>query len=284
MGIPPNVSEKKSSVVGRQGRSSTGCVLTCVHNAFYRTQGRDRNSYYHPLFLRGLPHLCKEMKRPGVSEKQAADPELEPDFYKISELYPVPEKAVEDDSVLLHFTLQHGPKARMPIYSGGYDKGSLRLDRPAANSGLTPRDHDALNAFQQSLGAAESQLRNLNYSASPRALDCFEPIPIHTPPAVNASMVNPPGSGHQSGGGLHFQVGTKVSALATANQLAFGVNRNSSSPSTSSLMSQPGAAHFAAGFAAAQALSQQQLRNIMIQSQRNEHQQRQVFQKDWSFP
>lgn len=38
------------------------------------TSGRDRNSYYHPLFLRALPHLCKEMKRPGVAKKLAADP------------------------------------------------------------------------------------------------------------------------------------------------------------------------------------------------------------------
>merc|ERR1712232_497030 len=41
------------------------------------TQGRDRNSYYHELFLRGLPHLSKKMRHPGVSEKRAADPEHE---------------------------------------------------------------------------------------------------------------------------------------------------------------------------------------------------------------
>lgn len=40
--------------------------------------GRDRNSYYHPMFLRGMPYLCKDMKRPGVSKKLAADPDHEP--------------------------------------------------------------------------------------------------------------------------------------------------------------------------------------------------------------
>jgi hypothetical protein len=40
----------------------------------FESSGRDRNSYYHPLFLRGLPHLCKAMKRPGVAKKLAADP------------------------------------------------------------------------------------------------------------------------------------------------------------------------------------------------------------------
>jgi hypothetical protein len=81
------------------------------------TQGRDRNSYYHEMFLRGLPHLCKMMKRPGVSEKQPTDPEQEPDLFKISEEKPVTERA-QDDSILLHCTLRGGPKARMPIVLG----------------------------------------------------------------------------------------------------------------------------------------------------------------------
>ena len=229
------------------------------------------------------------MKRPGVSEKQAADPEQEPDFYKISEMYPVPEKPVEDDSVLLHFTLQHGPKARMPIYSGSYQnsiKPSLDTKSPAS-SGLTPRDHDSINAFQQSLGAAESQMRNMSYSSTsiPRPLDCFEPIPIHNPVAVNHNMINRnTNSSNQGGSGLHFQVGSKVSALAAANQLAFGTSINRGSSQPQNLLDQPGAAHFAAGFAAAQALSQQQLRTIVMQSQRNEQQQQQkALTKDWTF-
>lgn len=82
------------------------------------TQGRDRNSYYNELFLRGLPHLCKKMRRPGVSEKVAADPGHEPDFYKISELHPLPEKAVNDETILLEHTLRGGPKARMPVHIG----------------------------------------------------------------------------------------------------------------------------------------------------------------------
>jgi HSF-type DNA-binding len=83
------------------------------------TQGRDRNSYYHELFLRGLPYLCKQMKRPGVAEKASADAEHEPDFQKISVAYPLPVKA-DDESILLHCTVQGGPRARMPIYFGAY--------------------------------------------------------------------------------------------------------------------------------------------------------------------
>ena len=57
------------------------------------------------------------MKRPGVAEKQAADPDQEPDFYRISQEHPIPERA-QDESILLQCTLQGGPKARMPIYFG----------------------------------------------------------------------------------------------------------------------------------------------------------------------
>jgi len=96
------------------------------------TQGRDRNSYYQELFLRGLPHLCKKMKRPGVSEKETADPEHEPDFYRISEQYPVPEKA-EDESILLHCTVRGGPKARMPICAGNTMLGLLS---PSASTSM----------------------------------------------------------------------------------------------------------------------------------------------------
>ena len=78
--------------------------------------GRDRNSYYHPKFLRALPHLCKDMKRPGVSEKQPLDPDHEPDFALISQMFPVPEKP-RNKSIFLQFILDHGPNARMPIVS-----------------------------------------------------------------------------------------------------------------------------------------------------------------------
>uniref|UniRef100_A0A7S2K903 HSF-type DNA-binding domain-containing protein n=1 Tax=Leptocylindrus danicus TaxID=163516 RepID=A0A7S2K903_9STRA len=72
----------------------------CKYSSFIRqvngwgfqrlTQGVDRNSYFHELFLRGLPHLTKHMNRPSLSEKVKFDPDDEPDFYKISEKYPLP--------------------------------------------------------------------------------------------------------------------------------------------------------------------------------------------------
>jgi HSF-type DNA-binding len=98
---------------------------------------RDRNSYYHPLFLRGLPHLCKPMKRPGTAKKQIVDPQHEPDLYEISKTRPVPDGAL-DDSILLPFTMTGGPKARVPILSLGMFSNTLTSSSSAASSCATP--------------------------------------------------------------------------------------------------------------------------------------------------
>jgi len=79
------------------------------------TRGQDRNSYYHESFLRGLPHLCKMMKRPGVSKKLTLDAGHEPDFYTISQEHPVPEKMENTDSIMLPNSLLGRPNARMPV-------------------------------------------------------------------------------------------------------------------------------------------------------------------------
>ena len=59
------------------------------------TQGPDINSYYHELFLRGMPHLIQWMKRSTSSgsgrRKIRGDPKDEPDFYSISQMYPIPD-------------------------------------------------------------------------------------------------------------------------------------------------------------------------------------------------
>lgn len=48
------------------------------------TSGKDRGGYYHELFLRGKPFLCKRMMRTrikGTGIKAASSPQTEPDFY-----------------------------------------------------------------------------------------------------------------------------------------------------------------------------------------------------------
>lgn len=57
------------------------------------TKGPDKNTYYHELFLRGMPHLTKLMRRPPSAKKKkhVSDPQNEPNFCKISQEFPLPE-------------------------------------------------------------------------------------------------------------------------------------------------------------------------------------------------
>jgi hypothetical protein len=61
------------------------------------TKGVDRNSHYHELFLRGMPHLIKFMKRPVSGSKlPSSQPpkgttNSDPDLYAISNEHPLPE-------------------------------------------------------------------------------------------------------------------------------------------------------------------------------------------------
>lgn len=251
------------------------------------TQGRDRNSYYHELFLRGLPHLCKQMKRPGVSEKQSADPEHEPDFYKIAEQHPVPDKA-DDESILLQCTLQGGPKARMPIYFGALTSnrdmqstvplpvapttwidsklaaGPTNYNQFAAPS-VTPNDHLTLNSFQQSISASENQVCNVNF----QQMDIKDNSRPPQPSMLQPAFMNMPAPLNMNNNFARQQapqappVAEKpASPLDAANQLAMAPPPNVAAAYQAS----SAASQFAAGFAAATALSHQQFRSILGQA------------------
>lgn len=64
------------------------------------SKGPDRNSYYHEMFLRGKSHLIKMMKRPTTTGRPQADPNTEPDFYRIAQEHPLPEANPDDDHSL----------------------------------------------------------------------------------------------------------------------------------------------------------------------------------------
>jgi len=54
-------------------------------------KGMDYGSYYHELFLRGMPHVAKRMRRPlKIGKKICPDPENEPKLDEISREHPLP--------------------------------------------------------------------------------------------------------------------------------------------------------------------------------------------------
>jgi len=237
------------------------------------TQGRDRNSYYHDLFLRGLPHLCKQMKRPGVSEKRPADVDHEPDLYAISDCFPVPEKA-DDDSIMLECTVQGGPKARMPIYAGAIlSAESLRLihggtDATFSAASVKPKEPPPLFSFKHYNSASDSQI-------------CMPKPQEHTLPSASTphgffvpqnsfatSSVATPNTPYNSSVDIGSSTATNVSFVMPTQQHASFQNNASVVPDASnfSFQSSCAASQFAAGFAAATALSSSHIRNVLGQA------------------
>ena len=138
---------------------------------FYCCAGKERNSYYHPRFLRGLPHLAKTMKRPGVNEKTTLHPSKQPDLYKISKRLPLllggdsdsdsdsdqfnnMRRGVDESTLLLKCALEGGgPKTRMPIYTA---LSLMQQPHCIIMSPLTPKDESCLNNFGKSILASEA--------------------------------------------------------------------------------------------------------------------------------
>mmetsp|Transcript_6126 Transcript_6126/g.9551 ORF Transcript_6126/g.9551 Transcript_6126/m.9551 type:complete len:512 (+) Transcript_6126:127-1662(+) len=79
------------------------------------SSGNDRNTYYHEYFLRGMPWLVKKMRRPKVNEKKSISPEQEPGFVAISEEFPVPDRPLLREILVLQRIMEKGAKARMPV-------------------------------------------------------------------------------------------------------------------------------------------------------------------------
>ncbi|CAB9513571.1 shock factor protein [Seminavis robusta] len=227
------------------------------------TQGRDRNSYYHPLFLRGLPHLCKSMKRPGINEKKQADPDHEPDLYAISEENPIPEKN-HDDSVLLHCTLQGGPKARMPIYWGS--TAAATSVQPVVHTTAAPKDQLALQSFQQSMNSFDQQVIHMK---PPSPMNVSPPVVAKPIVATIPSFLAMPTTGAPPTAPVPATVpaaapqANPFAALAAANHMAFPMPpqmqmaMNPAMPQMQMAVNPAMASQFAAGFAAATAMTQQ---------------------------
>lgn len=227
------------------------------------TQGRDRNSYYHELFLRGLPHLCKKMKRPGVAEKGSADSEHEPDFHKISEIYTVPDKA-EDESIMLQCIVSGGPKARMPIYSGGYlsaDKIKAIQGEIGGKSSFAAQSMPQMNTYQHVFDNQMQMLQPtpMQPSQHPQQQQ-MNPMMFFPQGFVTANGA-PPAPATQS---PPIQgVDAQLAVTNAADRMSFNNNNGMAPLAPAPLPPSTAASQFAAGFAAATALSNNHMRNVM---------------------
>ena len=88
----------------RHGQYSSFCRQVSGWGFKRITNGKDYNSYYHPLFLRGLPYLCDHMRRLAAKDhvaqkrRQAAQQDLPPpDLEAFTAKFPLPEGVPVDE-------------------------------------------------------------------------------------------------------------------------------------------------------------------------------------------
>ena len=204
-----------------------------------------------------MPHLSKDMKRPGVNEKSSADPNHEPDFYEISKIHPLPDSIQEDESVLLQCTLQGGPKARMPIYTS-----AASMKKPETVL-LLP--FDRIDAFQEARATSESCFHRIGATGG------IVSPPYLSASAAGASLPFVSSTSHGTnlfGGHKVGNLGSTLSALSAANHLSMKpapapLPSFASSSVAAAINASQAASQFAAGFAAATAFSQQRFRSLL---------------------
>jgi hypothetical protein len=206
------------------------------------------------------------MKRPRVSVKQVTDPEHEPDLYKISEERPVPMKPA-DESILLHCTLQGGPKARMPVYQGNLSKSSSWFSvssMPSSSpSNMAPLPHNGTNNVSSPVGAGYAyHMTPTGASSTSGPSESSQTAPSQDPnPPTSAAPfhISPyePANSNQA-----MSLPTILAPIDSSSSSSLPVHNvpgNYENQGAFSLQAQNAAAasQFAAGFAVAVALSQQ---------------------------
>lgn len=199
------------------------------------------------------------MKRPGVAEKQASDPDQEPDFYLISEAHPVPDRA-EDESIMLQCTLQGGPKARMPIYFGALTSSMARphtqpgsavcnyMTSPSTstpNSGVPSHPYHTMQPTQ-----TQFQLGAPLDPNNPGNAFLTMPIPLNSHGEATPGYAL---HAHQSEQHQHHSGPVAAAPTAVDPSQPFPIPTNTNP-------------QFAAGFAAAAALSQQHFQSFLGQA------------------
>ena len=126
-------------------------------------KGPDQHSYYHPLFLRGVPHLLKRMKRSNANKRPCPDQETEPFFDRIALERPLPEVVITRTTTKNNFQSgssvavlpqkeaeQRGPTSTVASSAG--PSASLNLV-PPPNSKLSPPPYHQEHTLNSSDGS-----------------------------------------------------------------------------------------------------------------------------------
>jgi len=217
-------------------------------------QGADLNSYYHELFLRGLPHLCLKMRRPSVkktakSQNDSINRAPAPDFYKISAKNPLPEYPEGSTHAAEPAMLRENP----PNKPEPVDVG-VRIPSPTVSSaGPTDADHNLL----ASLAARDRQDQLLDSASLVRnsGADMLANNRDNAPLLEQLSMLQQlrpnrmdPGLGGLSGvtserdqlrlALLESQLRNQMLASQLSNSLGGGPNEQAPGPDLSMLLSQ----------------------------------------------
>lgn len=116
------------------------------------TKGTDRNSYYHKYFLRGRLSLCHKMFR---HKKKPSDKQDQPDFYRMSQLDPLPEV---EDIIRPEEAIKKAPEEQNSFD----DKYSVSKDHDSINSDDLMREpkgkkkEDEYKVFSEAQGEYET--------------------------------------------------------------------------------------------------------------------------------
>ena len=107
-------------------------------------KGTDYGSYYHELFLRGMPHVAKRMRRPlKIGKKACPDPNKEPNLGEISKNHPLPklapQKSVPDFTFTNKKVSTTGPCELQNLFSTGL------LNNLSGKQNYVTNDHHKVN-------------------------------------------------------------------------------------------------------------------------------------------
>jgi hypothetical protein len=146
------------------------------------TEGPDLNSYYHELFLRGLPDICLKMQRVTCKAKPTDGAEFGecPDFYKISMFAPLPDPDLQDEE-----TAAATPKTIVTK-----DSSTKLYKRPSSPSSLSTMSGSAGLHDDMAMTNAMEPLTPVRSVHSPAPNT--SPLPFH------ASLANSPSLGYNS--------------------------------------------------------------------------------------